>query len=156
MQKVCFCGSKNNFEACCQPYILGVKHAPSAEALMRSRYSAYASNAFNYIFQTYAATQRAQLNLNDLKHDAENTHWLKLEVLSARQQTTTAQVKFCAYYQLQNTFYKLHELSDFCLEDGKWCYTQGEIYDDSGAFKPQRNESCLCGSNKKFKKCCGK
>jgi SEC-C motif-containing protein len=147
------------FESCCQPYIYGQEQAPTPEALMRSRFSAYSIQAYDYILDTYAQTQRSKLSLNGLRLDAANTSWLKLEVLKAIQQQDKAQVEFCAYYQLTDQkdkqFYSLHELSDFHLENDKWRYSSGVIFEDSGLYIPHRNERCLCFSGKKYKKCCG-
>jgi SEC-C motif-containing protein len=126
---------------------------------MRSRYSAYATRQFSYLIETYSKVQRESLELNEFQQSAKDTQWIKLEVLGFIEQRTIAQVEFSAYYRLNDefepTFYKLHELSDFCLEDGQWRYTTGEIFDDSGIYVPKRNESCLCASGKKYKKCCG-
>ena len=126
---------------------------------MRSRYSAYATRQYSYILKTYGKTQRRDLKLHELKQADKNSKWLKLEVLGFTEQNSTAQVEFRAYYRIDGqpelTFYTLHELSDFCLEDGQWHYTTGKIFDDSGVYKPERNESCLCASGKKYKKCCG-
>ncbi|MFT4939282.1 MAG: SEC-C motif-containing protein [Paraglaciecola sp.] len=126
---------------------------------MRSRYSAYATRQFSYIIETYAKAQRINLHLDEFQQAGKDSHWLKLEVLDFTAQKNTAQVEFSAYYRINgepdNTFYKLHELSDFCQEDGLWRYTTGEIFDDSGRYTPLRNESCLCASGKKYKKCCG-
>jgi SEC-C motif-containing protein len=47
----CYCGSQNSFESCCAPYINGFKKAPTALALMKSRYSAYASHQIIYLQQ---------------------------------------------------------------------------------------------------------
>jgi SEC-C motif-containing protein len=125
---------------------------------MRSRFSAYATQAFDYVLATYAQDQRNKLDLHQLRQDAESTRWLKLEILNAEQYGETHQVEFCAYYQVserdKRLYCRLHELSDFCFEDSKWCYSSGKIFDDSGQYKPQRNEACPCTSGKKYKKCC--
>jgi len=125
---------------------------------MRSRYSAYASQAFDYVLATYAQIQRSKLDLSQLRQDAANTRWLNLDVLKGKQQGQKAQVEFCAYYQVseqdKKLFYRLHELSDFCREDGQWRYTSGKIFADSGPYHPQRNAACPCTSGKKYKKCC--
>jgi SEC-C motif-containing protein len=155
----CFCGSNISFDACCQPYIIGLKTCQDAEILMRSRYSAYATKQFSYIIETYAKAQRKNLQLLEFQQSGEGSQWLKLEILGFIEQKNTAQVEFNAFYRIdgapEKEFYKLHELSDFRLEDGQWRYTTGEIFDDSGVYVQQRNESCLCASGKKFKKCCG-
>ncbi|MFT5313841.1 MAG: SEC-C motif-containing protein, partial [Paraglaciecola sp.] len=101
---------------------------------------------------------RNKLDLQQLSQDAANTRWLKLEVHKAQQKGPNSQVEFCAYYQVseqdKTLFYRLHELSDFCLEDNQWRYTSGKIFEDSGQYKPQRNAACPCASGKKYKKCC--
>ncbi|WOG30411.1 YchJ family metal-binding protein [Endozoicomonas sp. 8E] len=43
-----------------------------------------------------------------------------------------------------------HERSDFIREQGRWYF----IYPDIPTSLPGRNEACLCGSGKKYKKCC--
>lgn len=40
----CYCNSQKEFKDCCEPYIKGLEKAPTAEALIRSRYSAYATH----------------------------------------------------------------------------------------------------------------
>jgi SEC-C motif-containing protein len=50
----------------------------------------------------------------------------------------------------------MHELSDFLLVDDQWFYTTGTMLKETGEYKQERNNACLCSSGKKFKKCCGK
>ena len=126
---------------------------------MRSRYSAYATKNYSYILNTYGKAQRSNLQLHEIQKADENSRWLKLEVIGTTEQSAFAQVEFRAFYRIdgqpKKIFYTLHELSKFNLEDGQWRYTTGEISNESGAYKPNRNESCLCASGKKYKKCCG-
>ena len=46
---VCVCGSMKNSELCCAQYIDGEESAPTAESLMRSRYTAYTQGNIDYI-----------------------------------------------------------------------------------------------------------
>jgi SEC-C motif-containing protein len=69
-------------------------------------------------------------------------------VLNANDST----VEFKAYYRDGEGIKILHEKSKFITEDDIWKYKDGELYNS----KVQRNESCPCGSGKKFKKCCAK
>ena len=154
--KKCLCGRDLAFEQCCQPLIQGTKLAENAETLMRSRFTAYVIEDYLYILQTYASKQRANLSVSQLADSALGTQWLALQVLAHYPKQNTAQVEFKAFYQVDGHYYVMHELSDFVLEDGKWCYTIGVIHNDSGKFSPERNSQCLCGSGKKFKKCCGR
>lgn len=154
--KNCFCGNEFTFEQCCQPIISGEADARNAELLMRSRFSAYVIKDYQYILQTYASAQRAKLTDNLLADSACNTQWLSLQVLAHRSQKNIAQVEFKAFYQIDERYYVMHELSDFIFDAGKWLYTNGVMQKGSGEFLPERNTQCLCGSGKKFKKCCGK
>jgi SEC-C motif-containing protein len=132
----------------------GAKPAEHAEALMRSRFSAYKVKNYQYILSTYASPQRAKLSVKILNDSAIDTHWLSLQVLAHQAHDKTSQVEFKALYQLEGQFYLMHELSYFVIEAGKWVYTHGEMQKGSGKLFPQRNSQCLCGSGKKFKQCC--
>jgi SEC-C motif-containing protein len=123
---------------------------------MRSRFTAYVIKNYQYILQSYAASQRTKLTLNEFADSAQDTQWLSLQVLNHHSQANTAQVEFKAFYQVGSSYYLMHELSDFVLEAGKWFYTTGVMQKHSGEFTPERNSQCLCGSGIKFKKCCGK
>lgn len=154
--KNCLCGNKLTFEQCCQPIVSGEINAKNAEQLMRSRFTAYAIKDYQYILQTYASAQRTKLTVSELANSDQDTLWLSLQVLTHRSQSNTAQVEFKAFYQIDSHYYVMHELSDFVLHHGKWFYSTGVIQKDSGKFSPERNSQCVCGSGKKFKKCCGK
>lgn len=123
---------------------------------MRSRYTAYVIKNYQYILQSYAFSQRNKLTLNELADSAQDTQWLSLQVLNHHSQANTAQVEFKAFYQLDSHYYVMHELSEFVFESGKWLYARGEMQKGSGKFSPERNSQCLCGSGKKFKKCCAR
>jgi SEC-C motif-containing protein len=150
----CFCGKSLSLEQCCQSIIDGRSEAITAEMLMRSRFTAYVIKDHEYILQTYASEQRSKLTVNQLTESAQDTQWLSLEVLNHQSRIKTAQVEFKAIYRSNNRYYVMHELSDFVLEDDKWFYTTGVMQKNSGEFVPERNSQCLCGSGKKFKKCC--
>jgi SEC-C motif domain protein len=150
----CYCGSDLRFENCCEPCLSGEQCAISPEALMRSRFCAYLLNNYDYILATYAAEQRNQLSLSELSENSKNTKWLRLIVHHTGQSNTTGKVEFSAYYQADNQLYVMHETSDFIKLNEKWYYTTGLMHKDSGPYMQQRNDLCLCGSGKKFKKCC--
>lgn len=168
MSLQCYCGSNAPFGSCCEPLITGIKQAASPEALMRSRYSAYVVGNYDYILNTYASSQRQELSVEELSQASQGTKWLKLVVKKSEKATelplqslppiseTSSTVTFSAYYKVGSDFYKLHECSSFVQEDNAWRYTTGQIFDDSGLLKPQRNAPCFCGSGNKFKRCCGK
>ncbi|NER81006.1 MAG: zinc chelation protein SecC, partial [Leptolyngbya sp. SIO1D8] len=55
---LCPCGSQRPFSACCEPYLLGQAIAPTAEALMRSRYTAYCQSNVDYLVATHHPAKR--------------------------------------------------------------------------------------------------
>lgn len=156
----CPCGTPLSFEQCCQPLILN-KHrldkqiATNPESLMRSRFTAYLLEDYDYILATYGPKQRITLSVTELEQSAAGTKWLKLVIHASSHVGLNAKVEFSAYYQSEQQFYVLHETSDFTCENAQWYYTTGIIHKDSGPYVQQRNDQCLCNSGKKYKKCCG-
>jgi SEC-C motif-containing protein len=78
------------------------------------------------------------------------------------------EVSFIAHYEENGEKKTLQEVSKFIKEEGKWFYNEHESKIISSAPslvtktfvrdqpKVGRNDPCPCGSNKKYKKCCGK
>lgn len=121
----CPCGSTSRYESCCGRYLDASQTAPTAEVLMRSRYTAYALGRDTYLRQTwYPTTRPGSSQLND---DGE-TKWIGLEVKRhERQDDAHATVEFVARYKVNGRAYRLHELSRFIFENGVWFYLDGEI-----------------------------
>jgi SEC-C motif-containing protein len=121
----CYCGSQLNFNDCCNRYINGSQIAATAEALMRSRYSAYATHNAGYLVETTHTSTRKHHNKKDLLDWSQSNQWIKLEVI----QSTADTVEFKAFYldpQMQMQMH--HEHSTFEQVDGKWFYIDGEFY----------------------------
>ncbi|MCW8832412.1 MAG: YchJ family metal-binding protein, partial [Colwellia sp.] len=81
-KQTCFCGTNLTFEQCCQPLIHARKYAQTPEQLMRSRFSAYATNAYQYIFDTYAKPSQAELSVEDIQDSGKGSHWFALIIHS--------------------------------------------------------------------------
>jgi SEC-C motif-containing protein len=121
----CYCGSNITFQECCHKYINFIQNPPTAEALMRSRYSAYVTQGVDYLVATTAILQRQFLSKKDIFEWSQTNKWNKLEIIEA----TENSVEFKAYYTGSNNLsYVHHEKSTFIIEDGKWCYVDGEFY----------------------------
>lgn len=119
----CFCGSTKPYAQCCQPYHEGTP-APTAEALMRSRYSAYVLKLEAYLLHTWHPDTRPDvLNLAD---DA-STKWLGLTIKRHEDmRDCKATVEFVARYKVGGKAERLHEISRFTLENGRWYYLDGQ------------------------------
>ena len=118
----CFCGASVSFGNCCKPYIKGSKNAPTAETLMRSRYSAFATGAADYLVNTTHSSKRKLHNKSEILAWSKSNQWLRLEILAATKTTIT----FNAYYINEELKAQMHyEHSTFTLENGKWFYVDG-------------------------------
>ena len=120
----CYCGNSVSFEDCCAPYIKGSQNPETAEALMRSRYSAYATVNADYLIETtHISTRKFHLKSDILAWSKAN-QWLKLIVLNATENTVT----FEAYFLDENLKAQIHkEHSYFKLENENWFYVDGEF-----------------------------
>ena len=127
MQTDCACGSNKNFTDCCGCYIEGNTPAPSAEALMRSRYVAYTLGREDYLLATWhPSTRPATLDMVD----KIETKWLGLEVKRHEytlQKPDRALVEFVARYKVVGRAHRLHEVSRFVREGEQWFYVDGDI-----------------------------
>jgi SEC-C motif-containing protein len=107
---------------CCQPWHQG-QPAPTPEALMRSRYSAFVLGRVDHLNATWhASTRPADLALE------LGLQWLGLEVKSARLlDDTHGEVGFVARSRLGGRGHRLQETSRFVREDGRWYYVDGDV-----------------------------
>ncbi len=156
----CPCGSGQTLAACCGPYLGGAAPAPTAEALMRSRYSAFVTGNIDYIEQTLLPETRADFDRKNITDWAGNSSWLGLEVRSTEAGGVgdqTGQVEFIARFTFGGQQHAHHEMSRFVKRDGRWWYVDGDIVTPRPrtVVKIGRNDPCSCGSGKKYKKCCG-
>lgn len=120
----CFCGSAESFETCCNIYISGIQKAPTALALMKSRYSAYASHQAEYLIATTHSSERKYYSLEEILKWATANKWQKLEIISSTENT----VEFKAYFLDANNVNQVHyEFSTFKQENGKWFYLDGKF-----------------------------
>jgi SEC-C motif-containing protein len=123
----CPCGRPQLFADCCGRYVghFAQTPAPDAQALMRSRYSAYVLMEKDYLLDTWHPSMRpAQLELD------AGAKWLGLEVRSRRQvDDTHAEVEFVARYRPAGSGKagRLHERSRFVKENGRWFYVDGDM-----------------------------
>ena len=118
--EVCCCGSDASYDRCCGPYHAGAV-APTAEALMRSRYSAYVLAFSDYLLDTWAASTRPER----MAIDAGCT-WLGLSVRRSEKLTPDeATVEFIARYKVNGRAFRLHEVSRFRREHERWFYVDG-------------------------------
>lgn len=145
----CPCGSQQSFSVCCERFINAEQIPKTPEQLMRSRYSAFATQNEAYLRKTwYPSTRPDDLSLPT---DQEQ-RWLRLVVHESQQQTNQGRVRFTAYSVQGKKAFILSEDSLFLREDGLWLYHSGTCQVEE--YPISRNQACLCGSKLKFKRCC--
>lgn len=122
--RTCPCGLPESYEKCCGRYHSGAATAPTAEALMRSRYSAFVKGDTGYLLRTWHPRNRPRLL--DLDPAMK---WSGLEVLGTSDGSafhTIGTVTFRASFRGGS----LYERSRFERVDGAWVYVDGEFLDD--------------------------
>lgn len=122
----CPCESGKPYQACCELLHKGLA-APTAEKLMRSRYTAFVLQLEDYLLSTWhPETRPTSLGLAQ----DPPTKWLGLQIKHAENTSeTTAVVEFVARYKIAGKATKLHEVSQFERIDGRWYYLSGEFND---------------------------
>ena len=122
----CPCGSGRTLQACCGRYHAGelAGQAPDAEALMRSRYSAFVLDRLDYLLASWHPdTRPASIEPNE-----PGLRWLGLEVKRhQRQDADHATVEFVARSKLGGRAHRLHEISRFERIEGRWYYRDGDL-----------------------------
>ncbi len=146
-QLICPCGSGKYYASCCGAYHAGAS-APTPEALMRSRFSAFVLHKAEYLMASWHPGQRP----SSLSFDDQVT-WKSLRVQDSYAEGDNGSVTFTAVFTEAGRWRSLQEKSRFVREQGAWFYLDGEA--EWLDLQPGRNDPCPCDSGKKFKKCCG-
>ena len=118
----CPCGTGLGYADCCGPLHRQERQASGVEALMRSRYSAYAVGNLDHVFRTWHPRTRP----DDLVADA-GLVWTGLEILDVAESDETGIVEFVARHRGPAGDGSLHERSRFEKRAGRWVYVDGEI-----------------------------
>ena len=125
MTDVCPCGTGKSFERCCHPLHTGERSAVTAEALMRSRYSAYAIGDLDYVWRTWHPRTRPEVLT------PSDEVWTGLEILDTaegREGDQKGIVEFRAHYRQNRRSGTLHERSHFAVRARRWLYVDGELF----------------------------
>lgn len=159
---LCPCGSGAEQSTCCEPIIHGQISAPTAESLMRARYTAHALGAFDFLESSMHSSTRERVDVQKMSQWAEAVTWQGMDVHSTsegKEGDEQGSVDFSAKYSVNGIEQELRENASFVRENGEWRYLDGDVEGHTPfrreAPKVGRNDPCPCGSGKKYKKCCG-
>lgn len=156
---LCPCGSGRDLDACCGPLLAGAP-APTPEALMRSRYTAFTQANLDYLETTLAPEAREDYDRSETETWIKDARWHGLEIRQAGggEGDQEGSVEFVARYVINGKPFAHHELASFRRHEGNWVYVDGVMNPrppQRVVDKVGRNDPCPCGSGKKYKKCCG-
>jgi SEC-C motif-containing protein len=119
----CPCGLPAAYGECCGRFHSGESAAPTAELLMRSRYSAFVAGNEVYLLRTWhPSTRPRHLELDP------GMHWTGLEILDTTDGSafhSSGTVTFRARYRHHGKRGALHERSRFERQNGAWVYVDG-------------------------------
>ncbi len=160
-EQACLCGSGKHYTACCEPFILHKALPPTAEALMRSRFVAYAQKNEAYLLSSWDDNSKKKPASIDFAKEGELS-WTGLDIVQCKkggEKDKKGIVEFKACYELDGEAHTLHEISRFIKKDNRWFYLDGLVKSVARAnqqVNEGKNRPCPCGSGKKFKRCCGR
>ena len=159
----CPCGSGATYGECCAPIIKGKVLAPTAEALMRSRYTAYVTGDVDHLGNTLDEAGRRDFDAESALQWAQSADWQGLEIVAVEKggaKDDEGIVEFIASYEVDEQTMAHHERAQFRKSGKQWEFVQGRVIgrDPYRREDPKvgRNDPCVCGSAKKYKKCCGR
>jgi SEC-C motif-containing protein len=154
---MCRCGSGVAFSACCGRWLEGGELPPTAEALMRSRFVAWATGRIDWIEATSTGPAARAFSRAEAEAWAAETRFTALRVLRTARggpEDLDGEVAFEADLVSNGRQDTMREHSHFVRVDGAWRYS-GPVQARREA-KAGRNDPCPCGSGLKYKRCCGR
>jgi SEC-C motif-containing protein len=170
----CYCRSGQTFANCCQPFHQGKRFPETAEQLMRSRFSAYCEGSdasVQYVAASYHPLNQPTNPSHEIAAFAKAAHFVRLDVIHASgvselpaellntlppqddfASRAFATVHFKVQFLMNDRLHILEEISRFIATQDRWSYLDGTLIDHP-LQKLSRNDSCPCGSGKKYKNC---
>ncbi len=131
----CPCNPEKSYEECCKPFHEGKEHAPSAEALMRARYSAYALGEIDYLLRSIPLIERKKFDRRSAKQWSQSADWKGLEICSVdeKAQGTRAKIEFIARFEHDGEEHKHHEVGSFEKVRDRWFFLDGKVVEEEDA-----------------------
>ena len=127
---LCPCLSGKEYDTCCGAIISGRQTAPTAEALMRSRYSAFVKSEISHLKDSLHPDSRSDFDPVSTKDWADNSEWLGLKIINTSgggENDQEGTVEFLTLFRIENVAYEHHELGEFKRLNGIWYYVDGKV-----------------------------
>ncbi|MGL5786587.1 MAG: YchJ family protein [Bacteroidales bacterium] len=129
MTYLCPCGSGKPYSECCGAIIEGRMDAPTAESLMRSRYTAFTLSNADYLMTSWHPDTRNMKEKESIRKWSKSVKWIKLDILSVNggnENDATGYVSFRALFMEDGVMDQILEDSFFERVNGKWVYVSGK------------------------------
>ena len=124
----CYCCSGRDAAECCEPFLSGAQAAPTPEALMRSRYSAFCTKNLEYVEATTDPQAMSDFDRESTRAWMDGAKFSQLEILSSSMEGTKGRVEFKAHFQMADAPPEVHhEISRFRKQAGTWFFREGKI-----------------------------
>lgn len=123
----CPCGSEKPYKTCCGTFHSGKETAPTAEVLMRSRYSAFAKQEITYLKETTWPPYQKHFDEAGYLARAQTSIWLGLEISDTQDgstEDTKGSVTFTAKFMAEGQMEEQREKSLFKKKNGRWYYVK--------------------------------
>jgi SEC-C motif domain protein len=135
IKSLCACGSQVPLVECCQPYLDGQALAPTAEALMRSRYTAFCQGNVEYLIATHQRSRSVDGTMvrAELLETIKLTRWTGLTIVATQKgkrkdkQGIVEFIASCEQVGVLGQRNQLHERSRFVKVGDRWLYVDGDI-----------------------------
>ncbi|MCW2928756.1 MAG: motif domain protein [Thermoleophilia bacterium] len=160
----CPCGSGRTIVECCKPVIDRERVAATAEELMRSRYTAFATSNVDWIMDSHHPDTVGEIDRDEVEQWSTSSEWLGLRIRDTSEggpDDDEGTVTFRARYKVQAQQVDHVERAKFLRHEGAWHF-HSVLEDEPTELVPVtpksdvgRNDPCPCGSGQKYKKCHG-
>ncbi len=131
LNELCLCGSRDSYALCCGSCHQDIP-AKSAQALMRSRYCAYALGLVDYIIKTTHplhpdSARPLEVRKKEIEEFCKTTVFKGLKILDVQEGETQSTVKFTVFLSQAGKDFSFTEKSTFEKVHGQWLYLSGQI-----------------------------
>lgn len=122
----CPCNPTKNYNDCCGKAHKNILSVTTAEALMRSRYSAFVLANIAYLQKSHhSSTRPSKAEKRSIEKWTKSVNWIRLEVIATTNgliADSKGTVEFKAHFMENGMDNVIHENSEFCKENGHWVY----------------------------------
>lgn len=127
--------------------------------LLEARYRAFVDGKIDFLLESHHPDLRAKVDRNAIESWSKESKWKGLTVEDEKIEKDRAVITFTVRYEKDFQTINHREFAEFRKSQDQWFYYDSEFPKPEvvrrDTAKVGRNDPCSCGSQKKYKKCCG-